>query len=307
MRLKTVLLLLLATRAAAQGTSADSAFARQDWPAVVAAYSNITSSEPRNGMAWFRLGAGFHALGRYSDAIRAYERGDSLNYQRIPTLYRLSRAHALMKNPVKAVEYLQKVVQMGYAQPTHFAAQKDFDGIRNDPGYKALIARVEATRFPCRGADPSRQFDFWIGEWDVYPWSPSAPNAAAPPAESKIESLLEHCVTVENWSTAGGDGKSWNYYDRASKKWRQHWMSDNGIAHDYTGEFRDGAMRFLSAPVTTDGKSTIMRMTFTPIHRDTVRQLIESSTDSGKTWVLSFDGKYVRRKQKGDSTVARNH
>jgi hypothetical protein len=36
-------------------------------------------------------------------------------------------------------------------------------------------------------------------------------------------------------------------------------------------------------------------MTFTPIARDTVRQLIEVSTDSGRTWTSGFDALYIRR------------
>ena len=38
------------------------------------------------------------------------------------------------------------------------------------------------------------------------------------------------------------------------------------------------------------------KLTFFPIHRDTVRQLFETSTDSGRTWQPGFDGRYVRHR-----------
>jgi hypothetical protein len=38
-------------------------------------------------------------------------------------------------------------------------------------------------------------------------------------------------------------------------------------------------------------------MTFTPVNPDLVRQFGEVSTDSGKTWVSSFDLYYHRKKQ----------
>jgi hypothetical protein len=39
----------------------------------------------------------------------------------------------------------------------------------------------------------------------------------------------------------------------------------------------------------------LQKLTFFPIHRDTVRQLFETSVDSGRTWRPGFDGRYVRK------------
>jgi len=38
------------------------------------------------------------------------------------------------------------------------------------------------------------------------------------------------------------------------------------------------------------------RITWSVNEDGSVRQLRESSTDSGKTWTVQFDGRYVRRK-----------
>jgi hypothetical protein len=45
-----------------------------------------------------------------------------------------------------------------------------------------------------------------------------------------------------------------------------------------------------------DGSYKIMRMTFTKLDNDKVRQFGESSTDGGKTWKTNFDLEYRRKK-----------
>lgn len=149
---------------------------------------------------------------------------------------------------------------------------------------------------PCRDVPERRQFDFWIGTWDVHPWA--APGATGPRLGTNvIEPILDHCVLLENWTgTRGGNGKSQNWYDRNLGNWRQLWIDSNGGTLDYTqGEFRDGAMRFLGFTRNAQGQRVEQRLTFFRMHADTVRQLFETSTDSGRTWTPGFDGRYIRR------------
>jgi hypothetical protein len=57
--------------------------------------------------------------------------------------------------------------------------------------------------------DPSaRQFDFWIGRWQVS-------QAGKPAGNNHIEKILDGCALLENWTGAqGGTGKSLNFFDR---------------------------------------------------------------------------------------------
>jgi len=151
--------------------------------------------------------------------------------------------------------------------------------------------------FPCRTMPEAHQFDFWIGNWDVTPFqSPPGPSARLL-GTNRIEAILEHCLLLENWTGAGGRaGKSINFYDTNRKLWRQVWVADAGGSLDYAGSFHDGAMRFEGWTLAPNGSRVLQRLTFFPIHADTVRQLFETSTDSGKTWRPGFDGRYVRKK-----------
>lgn len=157
-------------------------------------------------------------------------------------------------------------------------------------------ANPDSVRTPCRFEPIRKQFDFWIGAWDVHPWAqPGASGARM--GTNTIVPDLEHCVLVEHWTGAGGgSGKSWNWYDRNLGNWRQLWVATGGGTLDYThGEFRDGAMRFRGHTVGPRGRRIEQRLTFSKIHDDTVRQLFETSADSGRTWTPGFDGRYIRR------------
>jgi hypothetical protein len=163
--------------------------------------------------------------------------------------------------------------------------------LKTEPRYVSLLAKVESARFPCRERAESRQFDFWIGNWNV---TTSGQKAG----ENEIQLVLEKCLLVENWRDGyGGMGKSFNFFQPRSGNWRQVWVDDGGRSTEYTGTWRDGAMDFSANDVDTDGTPILRRMRFFPLAQDSVRQFIEKSRDGGKTWQADFDGLYVRKKQ----------
>ena len=53
-----------------------------------------------------------------------------------------------------------------------------------------------------------RQFDFWIGTWNVT-------EGGQPAGQNAIEPDLKHCALFESWrSISGSRGRSINFYDR---------------------------------------------------------------------------------------------
>lgn len=143
---------------------------------------------------------------------------------------------------------------------------------------------------PC-SAPEYRQFDFWVGEWDVMPVRPKDPNR--PPAHSRISVINGGCAVREEYRTPQGyEGSSLNYYDAASRQWKQFWMDNQGSPVTQVGGLVDGKMVLDEIP---DGENR-GRTTWTPLPDGKVRQLWEASADGGRSWTVKFDGIYTPRK-----------
>jgi hypothetical protein len=141
----------------------------------------------------------------------------------------------------------------------------------------------------CDGAE-HRQFDFWVGEWDV-----TAPNGQLA-GRNSITRELSGCVLHEHWTGTGGlRGESFNTWDRTRKRWHQTWVSSTGNLLVLEGGLVNGAMQMSGESMSPKGP-VHNRITWTPSPDGTVRQFWETSADGGKTWQVAFDGQYRRAK-----------
>ena len=142
---------------------------------------------------------------------------------------------------------------------------------------------------PC-SAPEHRQFDFWLGDWDVS-------NAAGKQVgRNTITSQHKGCVILENWTGNGGvTGSSLNVYDAARKKWHQTWVDSSGGLLELEGGFADGRMVLVTVPGPRAAVEPVNRITWQQLPDGRVRQLWESSTDGGATWKTAFDGYYSKR------------
>jgi hypothetical protein len=148
------------------------------------------------------------------------------------------------------------------------------------------------TAKPCEARAENRQFEFWVGEWDVKQTKAEAgPSVGA----SRIESHANGCIILEDWESQGFTGKSWNFFDVGSGKWRQIWLDVTGRKAEFSGEYKDGAMRLDGETITAKGQRIKSRMTFFNLGPNKVRQFAERSVDDGKTWTTTVDLIYLRK------------
>lgn len=135
-----------------------------------------------------------------------------------------------------------------------------------------------------------RQFDFWIGTWEVR--LPNGNRAGS----NRIEPILDGCVLRESWTGAKGyTGTSYNIYDRTRQSWHQTWVSNQGDLLQLDGKLQNGSMRMEGESLDSTGATQRHRITWEPTAPGKVRQLWQSSADGGKTWTVLFDGRYVKR------------
>ncbi len=151
-----------------------------------------------------------------------------------------------------------------------------------------LLAAAPALQGATSGCSDARarQFDFWIGDWEVL--NPDGSVAG----RNRIEPILDGCALQETWAgRSGSAGTSLNFFDTARGKWRQFWVWREGTTLELEGGLVDGAMR-LEGASTEDGKPVLNRITWTRRPEGQVNQRWDVSPDGGKTWNTVFDGLY---------------
>jgi hypothetical protein len=142
-----------------------------------------------------------------------------------------------------------------------------------------------------------RQFDFWLGDWDVH--SPDGPSVG----RNLVTSEQDGCLLIEHWTSSTGEetGTSFNYYDVRDKKWHQLYLDNSGNAGDFPamgGNLIDGKMVLVS----DEKQSPVFRWTWYVLSPGKVRQMAEKSDDGQKTWKIVWDSVYVKA---GTSTPAK--
>lgn len=272
---------------------ANQLFQAQKWSEAAAAYESITKAEPNNGAACFNLGWSRHGLGKYQEAIDAFQKPLQLSKgtPREPTvMYAVATMYAGMKNNDKAIEWLNKSLAAKYQGLRGIGTDPNLSNLRDDPRFREIVAAALKAASVCMNIPEYRGFDFWVGNWDVF--TKTGQKAGA----SKVDILADGCIVSENWENVGGGvGKSYNFYNPSTKKWHQSYMDNVGSNWMMDGELKEGVLRYEGIIFTPTGK-TLVHMTFYNLGPDKVRQTAETSTDEGKTWTPVWDGMYVRKK-----------
>jgi hypothetical protein len=133
-------------------------------------------------------------------------------------------------------------------------------------------------------ASTYRQFDFWLGDWDVFD-----SHTRAKVARVHVTRILEDCVLLEEYRGSDGhEGQSFSIYDAPRGVWHQTWVTNRGQLLVIEGNLRAGAMELSGSERLADGTARLVRGTWQPSH-DGVREVAVRSVDGGKTWSEWFD------------------
>ena len=135
-----------------------------------------------------------------------------------------------------------------------------------------------------------REFDFWLGSWEVFVDGKKA-------GENDITKEEGGCLVLERWTdVTGGTGQSYNFYNPQTGKWRQVWVSRT-MTIDYTGGLTEGGSMELVGTITyfENGKSLKLLGRWTPQDDGTVRQYFEQYDEAKRQMVPIFTGNYKRK------------
>jgi hypothetical protein len=142
----------------------------------------------------------------------------------------------------------------------------------------------------CEAAE-HRQFDFWIGEWDVKRGDGTAAG------HNTIEAILDGCVLRETYAATSSPyrGTSLNIYDAGRKQWHQSWVDNTGLLLSLDGGLVDGKMVLRGTTQGPDGE-LLHEIAWTPLEDGRVKQHWRASKDGGGTWKDVFVGFYSKVK-----------
>lgn len=274
---------------------ADSLFLLGDWNNARSLYLEAAKTSSLIVSGWSRLGFSNYNLGNYDEAMQAYQKVLSMNAPvvfRGITFSRMAKVYAVRNDKKNVFIMLDSAINNGYSNLSEMDTLKAFDYIRNDAAFQSRRKSVLALAMPCMADPHAREFDFWIGEWDV-----SVTGTTAVVGHSLIQMISNGCALLENWDSPGSNGKSINYIDPVTNKWKQAWAGSyrNGIQEFVNGEYKDGAMRFNFEYQNPQGKKIMGHFIFYNEKPGQVRQFNETSADAGKTWVTSYDYTYIKR------------
>jgi tetratricopeptide (TPR) repeat protein len=277
---------------------ADSLFMNQNYSLAKIEYENIFKANQGTALAWNRLGFSCYNLGQYDEAINYFTKSLSLNPsdQLKPFVFiRLAKCYGAKNDKGNTLAFLLKAVEAGVLNWNEINTDKNLQLVKNEPAFSKIKEILFTKVNPCMSDPKSREFDFWVGDWDVFDT-----KTGVKAGTNTITIVSGGCMLLENWMdvTQTNAGTSINYINTETGKWEQIYKDNGkGMPVKYTdGEYINGTMKFAVATKDSNGKMQAGRFVFEKKRADEVRQYQEMTSDDGKTWNMLFDLTYKRRK-----------
>lgn len=168
------------------------------------------------------------------------------------------------------------------------------NGAGRVPVYNYGVDRAVPQR-PCIDDERHRQFDFWVGEWDI-----GGGNT------SRIESILDGCVILEQYLVnLGIRGRSINTYDPDTDLWHQTWVASSPFGSIRMAGERAGNMLHMSgARPSVFGPTFLDEYEWTHVSAD---EVIQAWTfDYGQFGAGSGSLTYIRTSGLDEGTLVPN-
>ena len=274
----------------ADGTSlsrspAAAAFQARDWEAAANGYQDVVALQPKNAIAWLRLGYARHALGCLDEAISAYRQASGFPETRPTALYNLACAYCLQGNAEESLKTMRQAIDNGYRSQTPMEDDGDLAALRDDPRFRELASQA----VPPQRQPMYRALDFQIGTWTVV-----RPDGT-PLGRSVITGDEQGFLLTEKWHTNDGmTGTAINFFDPSQQQWKMTYVGGLGNVIQLAGKFQDGSLQLSGSSAFPNGRTAQIRATTTPLPQGGFEFVMQTSRDGGSTWETSFDGVYRR-------------
>jgi len=161
------------------------------------------------------------------------------------------------------------------------------NGIHAEPQQQAPLPLCAAD------GSPWRDFDFFIGDWDVFD-----PDGGQRYGRNTLVASEQGCLLMGSWvNVNGGTGSSMNVYDPLKQQWRQIWQSPPSFIDQYGRLDEQGRMQ-MEGQIYYHGSGLTapFKGTWSPIDADRFLQEFWQYDAAEDQWNLWFRGEYQRIK-----------
>jgi hypothetical protein len=261
-----------------------------DLPDYDAEYEKLESAGNEEPTEWLQLARNARAAEDIGVAGRALDQADRFGLGAVRVGIEKSRILIAGDDPAGATAELAAVFAAGFTSVGVLTSDSVINTLAGNKAYDDLVVEMSVQAYPCAHQAGFRDFDFWIGEWDVHVANGTLAGS------NVIKSIERGCALTEQWTNAaGGTGSSINYFDKSTDEWVQIWNAEGGSQINIRGGLTDDgmAMEGFIYYVGADTSSPF-RALWTPLPDGRVRQYFEQSNDGGKSWVPWFEGFYTR-------------
>jgi len=150
-----------------------------------------------------------------------------------------------------------------------------------------------------------RQFDFWLGDWDVvmrsHPNDDPKREMVTSHGTNRIRKKFDGCVIEETFASLDGPDGPWtgtsvSQWVPSERQWRQTWVDNQGSYLLHYGGLEKGQMILYNPPNSKDGVMIQKRMVFSDVEKDAMNWRWEATQDGGQTWTPEITLRYTRRR-----------
>ena len=269
-------------------SAADRAFEAQQWAVAIDEYRKLATQDPSNGMNWLRIAQAQRGLSQHALALETLQTArDALAPEAMVELER-ARNLIVLNQTDTALRALEASDHLGLRALDALEEAREFDALRSRETFQRVYRSVRRRVFPCEGIAAARDFDFWIGQWEVR----LADGTLV--GRNTVSKIDGGCTILERWSGAGGaTGTSINYFQPSGERWHQLWVGSNGTLIDIAGGLRDGVMRLEGTiEYLAQDRIEALRGTWTVLPDGRIRQHLEEFSLVAQDWQTWFDGYY---------------
>jgi hypothetical protein len=208
-----------------------------------------------------------------------------------PGVVAFTRTNRIRWTPLASGSVLQQLQATNNGDPLpDFPDANLLIGLRYDPVETVTSLPPPPTASFCPFRAATQQFNFMIGTWNVHQGTGQGSQGTA-----TFSKDLNQCLVEEHFAALGGyEGISYNTFDVYTQLWTRTYVDNQGQRLFMTGGLTGTDMQLVGTKGALSGAEVMLRVTWSPVSTDEVRQTWEFSRDGGNTWRSERILRYTR-------------